>query len=150
MMIMRRSLTDVIAGLTVSALGVFMLVSSWGYAMGTARDMGPGYFPTIIGFALVILGFAIVVIEGRVRSDQAPEFTSLRSILLIIGSISAFALMVEPFGLGPATFIAVMLSSFADRSSTVLFAVVLAAIVSVVSVLLFMYGLGVQVDAVRW
>ncbi|MEO3385040.1 tripartite tricarboxylate transporter TctB family protein [Mesorhizobium sp. CAU 1741] len=150
MMIMGRRLTDVMAGLTMSALGIFVLASSSGYAMGTARDMGPGYFPTIVGFALVLFGPAIIVIEGRNPSEQAPEFTSLRSILLIIGSITAFALMVERFGLAPATFVAVMLSSFADRSSTLPFSLMLAAIVSIVSVLLFMVGLGVQVDAVRW
>ena len=145
-----RSRTDILAGLTVSATGLFVLLQASGYAMGTARNMGPGYFPTMIGFALIAIGVAIVVIEGRTPSDQRPEFIDLRSILLIMGAISAFTLIVEPFGLAPATFIAVFVASRADGESSFLFSTVLSLIVAVASVAIFTYGLGVQVDAVRW
>lgn len=150
MRILHRSMTDVIAGTATSAVGLFVVIQSWAYPMGTARDMGPGYFPTIAGIALILLGIGIVLLEGRLPSDEKPEFAEARPILLIMASIGVFALVVESYGLGPAAFLSVFLAALADRSTSLLFAGVLALLVAVASVLLFIYGLGLTIPAMRW
>lgn len=150
MRILGRSMTDVVAGMSTSIVGLLVIAESWTYPMGTARDMGPGYFPTVAGSALVLLGIAITVIEGRVPRDEDVEFIHFRQIALLLGSILIFAGLVEPFGLAPATFAAVFLAALADRSSSLLFAAVLGCIVTAASVVAFVYGLGVQIPAIRW
>lgn len=150
MPILHRSMTDIVAGVATSAVGLFVVIQSWEYPMGTARDMGPGYFPTIAGIALILLGMGIILLEGRLQSDEQPEFAEARPILLIMAGIGAFAFMVEPFGLAPAAFASVFLAALADRSTSIPYAGVLALIVAVAAVLLFTYALGLTIPAVRW
>jgi hypothetical protein len=147
---MHRSLTDIAAGVTTSAVGVFVLVQSWGYPWGSAREMGPGYFPAATAAAMILLGAGIILVERRTPADERPEFIGLRPLALIMSSIAAFGFIVGPFGLAPATFIAAFLSALADRGTSVLFAVTLSTIVAAVAVLLFTFALGLQIEAVSW
>jgi putative tricarboxylic transport membrane protein len=52
---------DFWAGLMFTATGIFFMVASRAFPMGTAVRMGPAYFPTVLGGLLVVLGVAIVV-----------------------------------------------------------------------------------------
>ncbi|HWK66876.1 MAG TPA: tripartite tricarboxylate transporter TctB family protein [Rhizobiaceae bacterium] len=150
MRILGRDVTDVVAGVATSIIGLLVVYNAWEYPMGTARDMGPGYFPTLAGVALALLGPGIIFVEGRRPVDEKPEYVHPRSLLLILGSIGMFAALVGPFGLGPATFASVFLSALADRTSTLLFATVLAFCVTGFAVAAFVYGLGVQIPGIRW
>jgi hypothetical protein len=52
---------DFWAGLMFSATGVFFMIASRAFPMGTAVRMGPAYFPTVLGGMLVVLGVTILV-----------------------------------------------------------------------------------------
>ncbi|BCH21085.1 membrane protein [Mesorhizobium sp. L-8-10] len=150
MRVFDRSMTDIVAGGATSLVGLLTVYFAWEYPLGTARDMGPGYFPTIAGVVLALLGLGIVVVEGRTPVEEDHDYIHPRQLLLVLGSIAAFAALVGPFGLGPATFVAVFLASLADRSPSLLLAAMLAVLVTAFSLAAFVYGLGVQIPAIRW
>lgn len=150
MRILGRDITDIVAGVATSTIGLLVVYHAWEYPMGTARDMGPGYFPTLAGIALALLGPGITFAEGRKPIDEELEYVRPRSLLLILGSIGMFAALVGSFGLGPATFAAVFFSALADRSSSLLFATGLAFCVTAFCVAVFAYGVGIQIPAIRW
>ena len=52
---------DFWAGLMFAGTGVFFMIASRAFPMGTAVRMGPAYFPTVLGGLLVVLGLAIVL-----------------------------------------------------------------------------------------
>ncbi len=45
-----------VTGLIYLALGAATAIMSWGYDIGTAYNMGPGFFPFGIGVALTFVG----------------------------------------------------------------------------------------------
>ena len=108
---------DVLAGLFVIVIACLSLVQSLSLDMGSARNMGPGYFPFYIGLILFAVGVGLIL-SGRRPAEEAPEFgtlPTLRSILLILAAVISFALLIERFGMLPATAAAVFLGTLADR-----------------------------------
>ena len=51
---------DFISGLFFFSFGAFFFVLGRGYSMGTARAMGPGYFPVLLALLLVLVGIALM------------------------------------------------------------------------------------------
>jgi hypothetical protein len=65
---------DLLAGGTFMAVGLAFAVASSRYELGSALQMGPGYYPLVLGVLLVALG-AGVAVEGLFRrrgSRHAP------------------------------------------------------------------------------
>lgn len=51
---------DLWAGIMFTGTGIFFMIASRAFPMGTAVRMGPAYFPTVLGGILVILGLVIL------------------------------------------------------------------------------------------
>jgi hypothetical protein len=51
---------DFWAGIMFTGTGIFFMIASRAFPMGTAVRMGPAYFPTVLGGLLVVLGLAIL------------------------------------------------------------------------------------------
>ena len=100
---------DFYAGLMFIFFGAFAVVVSQNYPMGSAERMGPGYFPIILGGCLALIGL-IVAGRGLCFSTEVIEPWSFRPLILILGSVVAFAFLVEPFGLIVATLVLVVIS----------------------------------------
>jgi len=77
----------------------------------------------------------------------APDWRGCGAI--VIGVLS-FIILGEYFGLGPATFVCVLISALGDRTMTLLGAFVLALAMTAVAAGLFVYLLQVQFPIVRW
>ncbi len=133
--------SDVFAGLLFLFFGVIALVMSRNYAMGSVEKMGPGYFPAVLGGCLVLVGL-IVAGHGLFFGTEAVEPWKFRPLLLILGSVVAFAYLVAPFGLVVATLVLVVTSCLGGWEfrfrEMVLSCIVLAAM----ALGIFVYGLG--------
>ena len=87
---------DFWAGLMFVASGLFFAL--WAmefYQMGTAVRMGPAYFPTVLGFLLVVLG-AIILLQGlyaRVASGEVTLKLPFNLVDLIV-TIAIFGVLV--------------------------------------------------------
>lgn len=76
---------DFYARLMFVGFGVFSIYESRQYDMGAIERMGPGYFPTILGFLLVCLGLAVFTrsfftgVTTKIRIDlRARSFCMIR------------------------------------------------------------------------
>ncbi len=122
--------------------GAFIILARR-YAMGSAGQMGPAYFPTVLGGILVVLG---LVIFGRgflshLKDAGVPRL-HLRPLCIILASVALFALLLRPAGLVIATFALIVLSAaggaeFRFKQVLLLYFALVAG-----SVALFYYGLG--------
>jgi hypothetical protein len=116
---MQRPTQDIASGLVFLALGVFFSVAVLvtPYRVGTPLEMGPGYFPLILGGLLTLLGM-IVIVRGLLASErEVIGAIPWRAIGLVTVAVAFFGLTVRGLGLVPALFAAILLSTLAARRS---------------------------------
>ncbi|MGO4713351.1 tripartite tricarboxylate transporter TctB family protein [Bradyrhizobium sp. 2TAF24] len=149
--LIRRLGKDRIGAVLLILMGVGIAVMALTYRMGTATRMGPGYMPFFYGVLMVLVGVAIAVTarpgEGTAR-DAVPF--NWRAWLGILGGLVAFAVIAVYGGLVPATFVAVFVSALASKANSLRDAALLAAALAVAAVLVFSYGLKLQLAPFAW
>jgi len=140
---------ELLGGVLLVAVGLWYATYALAeYNYGTARRMGPGYFPTWVGFIIASLGGSIVLL-GLVRGGDWPRI-SLRPLFAIVGGYVGFASTVELFGLVPAVFALVLIATLSESPYKVPRTLILAACLSAIGVLVFSWGLGIPLIPIRW
>ena len=136
-----KSTQDFWTGLFFVVFGLVTVGLSRKYNLGTTARMGPGYFPTLLGVVLAGIG-AISIIRSFFSPDGgqiAPFNLGLLARLLL--SIVAFGLLLNPLGLFIAAFVAVFVASWAGPEFNLGEGLVVAAVLSASSWLVFVYAL---------
>ncbi|MCU4652037.1 tripartite tricarboxylate transporter TctB family protein [Roseibacterium sp. SDUM158016] len=140
---------DIWGGVLIIAFGAFF---AW-YAqhtmnLGSLRRMGAGAFPLGVGIILMILGVLIVLPALR-KPGPKIEF-AIRTPLIILAAVCAFAFCVPRLGVVPAIFATVFISSLADRRLTPLFSFLVSISLSAAIWLLFVQGLNLPIPMFDW
>jgi hypothetical protein len=140
-----RNSRDFYAGLMFFFFGLLFLLVARNYPMGRAGQMGPGYFPTLLGGCLAFIGFAISA--GAFGSgDETVKPLALgslfRPLALVSVGVLAFAVMVRPLGLLLATLALVVVSSLGGSEFRTREVIGLFIVLAAISVTVFIYGFG--------
>ena len=144
-----KLLWAVSGGAAVTVIGTVIALISASYPVGTLGRMGPGYLPLVIGILLIALGPLIVI--GDLRASNLEEETiSLRPFVAVFAGMVAWAELAPRFGLVPATVVLVILVAFAQEKPKPLMTAVTAVVLSFLGVAIFVWGIGVRVEAVRF
>lgn len=144
-----RHSKDFWAGVFFLAVGVGVVIFGRRYAFGTAAHMGPGFFPTVLGALLAGLGIVIALGALRLRGERAPiGGLALRPVIAVLGSVVLFALLLRPLGLVASSILLVVLSSLGSRELRWREVAILAAALTLFSVLVFSVGL--KLDLPVW
>jgi hypothetical protein len=53
--------TDLVPGVLFFVIGALFNAGSYFYQIGSASSMGPGYFPLILSYLLMVLGVLLIV-----------------------------------------------------------------------------------------
>jgi hypothetical protein len=138
---------DFLAGLLFIGIGIATVIGASDYPLGTIRNIGPGYYPILLGIALTLLGGAIAL-KGLKVSDEAADEDgfALRPLIMVVAAVVAFALLVRPFGLGPAIVALIVISSFAGRDFSILRVALLCIGMVALSWFVFVYLLGLSMS----
>jgi hypothetical protein len=144
---------ELVAGAILASLGLFVaLYAMTHYEIGQTSHMGPGYFPVALGWILAGLGLTVAMFAFRkaVHVLHPPPF-ALRPLVAISASVAAFALLVTPLGLVPATFALVVIAAFAEPRFMLRRSVILGISLAIIAWLIFTVGLQVNLPAfARW
>lgn len=153
---------DHIGGVLLVVLGIAVLWAGMGYRMGTLNRMGAGFIPVVLGILMALVGAAIgltaatptgglpgVATPPTGHGHGASGF-EWRGWLCILGGVASFVVLGTYGGLVPATFAAVFISAMGDRENTYLSSGILAAVVTVFGVIVFYYGLSMQLPLFHW
>jgi hypothetical protein len=144
-----RDYRDIVGGGLLVAAGAFMaLYAMSNYPLGTLRTMGPGMFPTIVGWVLAFFG-VLLAISGLFRSGTWPQIP-LVTPAIVVASIAAFAMLVRPFGVIPAIVGVTLISCFADLKFRPVTTLVLCVVLSLVAYLIFQVGLRLPMAMFNW
>jgi hypothetical protein len=141
---LRQGLRDVLAGLAFVGFGLAFAGIALTYTIGTTLQMGPGYFPLVVGGMLAILGAGIVA-KGVIAGDgETIGVIPWKALALILGSVLFFGVTVRGLGLVPALFVTVVLSAFAGQRTGILVPVLVGVGLTILSVLVFVVALSVR------
>ncbi|MGL9618530.1 tripartite tricarboxylate transporter TctB family protein [Bradyrhizobium sp. U531] len=131
------------SGVLFLAFAVFFFATALQYPAGSAARMGPGYFPRLLAIVLAAIG--LVVILGAMKPGaeaQALRRWDLKGLAWIVGSVVLFGGLLFPLGLVGALFVLIMVSSRASPEFTWTGALTNAAVLIVLCLGVFVYGLG--------
>ena len=101
-------------GVLYLGLGVGGFIIAQHYAFGTPRQMGPGFFPSIISGLLVVFGITALV-RGLALHGEPLGRWNFKGMALITGSVVAFGLTLAPLGLPLAIIISTLTSAAASE-----------------------------------
>jgi hypothetical protein len=141
-----RNARDLLAGCLFLAFGLAFLAVAQGYQLGSARRMGPGYFPVALSIILIGIGLATVV-RGLLVPGPPIRDVAGKALALITAALVLFGLTVQGAGLGLAVGALVALAAAASRSFRPLPTLVLALTLAAFCVLVFAVGLGLPFAA---
>jgi hypothetical protein len=136
-----RSPRDFFAGVIFLLFGLCAVLMGRDYPMGTARQMGAGYFPVVLGALLVLFG-SVISVRSLVAAGEKLEDIGLRPLLLVLLAIGAFAVSVDSMGIVAATILMTVIGAAASPESRWREVVVLTLALLGLSVGAFAYGLG--------
>ena len=145
-----RNPKDLYAGLIYIAIGVAAIYIGRELPMGTALQMGPAYFPTVLGGLLAFIGL-ISLLRSFLRGGMPIDSFAWRPLLIIVGATLVFGLLVRGAGLIVALPLFVLMTAFASAQFRWVPSLALAAATTVFCAVVFVAGLGVPLRLLgRW
>ena len=136
-----KSPQDFGAGILFLLIGIAGIYFGQDLAFGSARRMGPGYFPSIISGLIMVIGLLIAAKSLRV-DGPAIERIHIRPILMLMIALAVFGFLISKIGVVITSILMIVIAAYARREKvdlveTLIFGVIFAAFV----VLVFVYGL---------
>lgn len=133
------------AGALFLAFAIFFFVTALNYPAGSAARMGPGYFPRLLAIVLAAIGLAVMLAAVRPTAErQRLQSWDVKGLAWVTGSVALFALLLFPLGLVGALFVLIVVSSRASPEFTWKGAFANTAVLIALCLLVFVYGLGLQ------
>jgi hypothetical protein len=146
--------------IAISALALFLLRD---LTVGSLAEIGPGFFPRTLAVFVAFMGFVMVTLgvrENRVGGGEQLEGWSPRQIIAILGAIILFGMTIRGMTIGPVSVpalglviaapLALLFSGLADPDTRWRDMVVLALVLTVGTVLLFRFTLGLPIPVAPW
>jgi hypothetical protein len=142
-----KDLQDIVGGLGLMALGLFVAYYAQRYDFGSLTRMGPGYFPVVLGLILAVLGFFIALPAffrsgEKMRIDWGP-------LVFVLGSLVAFSLLLKLLGLIVTAAISAGIASMASAMPWRL-RLMLSAGIAAITYVVFILGLSMVVPVWPW
>jgi len=108
---------------------------------GSTRNMGPGYFPTVICGLIILIG---AVVAFKALSVEGPEMERIhiRPILMLMLAVAAFGFLISQVGVVISSILLVILAAYARRDVNILETIIFALAVSAFVVVIFVFALG--------
>lgn len=137
-----KNIRDIIGGTSLIAIGVFAAVHAQPYEFGQLQNMGPGYFPIVLGILLAILGVCVVV--PALFCTGTSIKVEWKSLFWVILGILTFAMLLNSLGLISTVIITVLVSSMASNLPW-LHRFILSVCIAAIAYAIFVLGLGMLI-----
>ena len=150
-----RNPQDFWCGVFFVALGAIAIAASSGYPLGTALEMGPGYFPTwlggiMVGFGLIIGGSSLRVEPDALQRAELDDW-AFRPWIVLTATLVVYALLMDAgAGFVPSLMVLVSGCAFAHKDVRWRETLLLSVFVSAGAVAIFSFGLGLPYRLFWW
>jgi hypothetical protein len=136
-----RNNRDFWAGMTFFGIGAVTIFIARHYQFGSTLRMGPGFFPILLGVTLILFGIYIMI-KGLRRNEKIQGNWSVRALIALPLATVLFGFLMERAGFVPALLVLGLGSAAAGGEFKWGEAVLLTVFLTVLSVALFIWGLG--------
>lgn len=143
-----RDLRDILGGLIMIGMGLFAYFHAQRYEFGELQRMGPGYFPVALGVLLAILGL-FIMIPAFFRPGTSIK-VEWKSLIWVTVGIIAFSLLLDKLGLVLTSALMIIVTSMPAVGMGWKERIILAAVVALITYLIFSYGLGMVIPVWPW
>lgn len=142
-----RNPKDFWSGLLFLVVGLGFLWVGQDYSFGTARRMGPAFFPTLLSGALCLIG-AVVMLRGFItQADRISGFAGKGLVLITIACV-IFGMLVRQGGLAVSVALLVLVSAIASVHFKVKNTVIMMLVLALFCALVFVKGLGLPIPII--
>ena len=143
-----RSNRDFFAGLTYILIGTLGVWIARDYPFGSALRMGPGYFPTVLGYIMIVFG-VLVLMMGVKNNEKIKGHWGLRGLIVLPIATVVFGVVMEHVGFIPALAALVPLSAASGREFKWGEVLLLTIGIIVMSLAIFIWGLGLPYPLIK-
>ena len=143
-----RNNKDVWSGMMFMGTGAVAIMIARAYPFGTTVNMGPGYFPSVLGGILILLG-SYVMVRGLRRSEKIQGNWSLRALIILPLSMVLFGILIQKAGFLPAVVALIFGSAASGREFKFIEILLLTSLMTVIAVAIFIWGLGLPYALIR-
>ena len=140
---------DFWAGVMFIIFGAAAVWMSRDYPMGSAMRMGPGYFPTYLGYLMMLFGLAIGG-RGLLRGSEEIGPWAFRPIIVLSLGVIAFGYLIEKVGFVPSLVALIVITAFSGKDIRPLELVIVTAVLVAGAVAVFIYGIGLPYQLFWW
>ena len=143
-----RSNKDFWAGLMFAGIGAGAVFVARTYPVGTTLRMGPGYFPSLLGWILICFGLFILV-RGLRNIEVIQGNWSIRALIVLPLSVVLFGVAMELVGFVPALAVLIFVSAASGREFKFKEVLLLTIFLTLLSVSMFIWGLGLPYQLIK-
>ena len=138
-----KSQKDFVSGLALIVVGLAFAIGATNYSFGTSIRPGPGYFPFGLGVILSILGLIVLYGAMTVERKNGDPIGSIpwRALICVVGAILFFGFFLPRLGFLISFPAMIIITSAGGKEFTWKDAILNAAILTVLSYAIFIYGL---------
>lgn len=142
-----KSQKDLGAGLLFVVAGLGFALGARNYEFGTSSHPGPGYFPFGLGLLLALIGVVLLLRCFAARAREAGPIGAVawRPLVVVTGAVALAGVTLPWLGLFISLPLLVLTSSLAGNQFRPLEVAFNAAILTVGSWAVFIWGLGLMV-----
>ena len=142
-----RNNKDFWAGMMLIGFGAAAILIARDYRFGSAHDMGPGFFPTVLGGILITFGICIMAVGLR-SNEKIQGHLSLRVLIMVPLSLVLFGILIKHSGFITALVALIFVASASGREFKVVESLLLSVVLIVAATLLFIWGLGLPIPLI--
>ena len=138
-----KSQIDFVSGILLVIVGAAFAVGATNYSFGVAVRPGPGYFPFGLGIILALLGVVVLFSAFKQERKGGDPIGKIpwRPLLCVVGAIVFFGFFLPRLGFVISFPIMIVLTAAGSNEFTWKDALLNAAILTVMSYAIFIYGL---------
>lgn len=138
-----KSQKDFWSGLMFIVVGGAFAIGALNYSFGSSARPGPAYFPFGLGLLLAILGAMILFEALTIETEDGEPIGKFawRPLLIILGAVLLFGFMLPRAGMVISLPVLVLISAYASDEHTWVGTIINAAVLTVMSWLVFIVGL---------
>lgn len=136
---------DFLAGLLFVAIGAGGVGVALSYPFGSVQQMGPGFFPRILGGILVAFGI-VTLVRGLRSGESVQGGWGWFPLAMLTASLVAFGWLMEHVGVVPSLVVLIVSSAYAGKEFRWGEVAVLAVAMTLLAVAIFIWGLGLPYE----
>ncbi len=139
---------DFWAGLMFLGIGAVAIFVARNYPFGRLLRMGAGYFPTLLGWVLILFG-AYIMVKGLRKAVKVQGSWPIRPVIVLPVMIVLFGILLERAGFIPALAALAFGSAAAGKEFRWGEVLLLTAFLTVLSLAVFVWGLGLPFPLIK-